>query len=201
MPKIVNISKKKKEILEAGIQVFIKKGFHSATMEDIATCAGIGKGTVYEYFKSKEDIIFHTADILYEETVNSFLSIYWNEKLTAVQKIKSFLKFQINQSNQCTGMIPIYFDIMSHSHSSYKKTYRDKIQTMFKELAKLISDILGQGKKNGEFRKDLDLTISAKLIISLLDGIYIHQGLQYNPKELKQANKELEVMILKYIIE
>jgi TetR/AcrR family fatty acid metabolism transcriptional regulator len=178
----------------------MKKGFHFATMEEIATRAGIGKGTVYEYFKSKEDIIFHTADILYEETLNSFLSIYWNEKLTAVEKIKSFLKFQINQSKQCAGMIPIYFDIMSHSHSAYKKAYQGKIQTMFKELGKLIHDILEQGKKNGEFRKDLNSVISAKLIISFLDGVYIHQGLQYNPTELKQAYKELEAMILKCII-
>ena len=43
MPKVVNIAKKKIEILEAGIQIFIKKGFHSATMEEIATRAGIGK--------------------------------------------------------------------------------------------------------------------------------------------------------------
>lgn len=200
MPKVVNIAKKKNEILEAGIQIFIKKGFHSATMEEIATRAGIGKGTVYEYFKSKEDIIFHTADILYEETLNTFLAIYWDEKITATQKIKSFLKFQIEHSKKCSGIIPIYFDIMSHSHSPFKKTYQGKIQKMFKELGELIKDVLDQGKANGEFKKSLNSLIAAKLIISLLDGVYIHQGLQYNPTELNKAYKEIEAMFLIYII-
>src|SRR5206468_8943378 len=46
------------EILEAARKVFAKKGFHDATMDDIATAAGVAKGTVYLYYRSKQEVYF-----------------------------------------------------------------------------------------------------------------------------------------------
>ena len=49
---------KQKQIIRAAAEVFAKKGFARTVMADIALQAGIGKGTTYEYFKSKEDLFF-----------------------------------------------------------------------------------------------------------------------------------------------
>ena len=57
-PKLVDKEEKKKAVLAAARTVFAKKGLASAKIEDVALEAGIGKGTVYEYFKSKDDIFF-----------------------------------------------------------------------------------------------------------------------------------------------
>ncbi|MEL6333450.1 MAG: helix-turn-helix domain-containing protein, partial [Cyanobacteria bacterium J06626_26] len=54
MPKIVDKAAKRQEILEAAIAVFLEKGYHGAKMADIAVAAGMGKGTLYEYFPTKE---------------------------------------------------------------------------------------------------------------------------------------------------
>ena len=56
MPKIVNKEEKKAKILEASIRVFSKKGLNNTKISDIAEYAAIGKGTIYEYFKSKDEI-------------------------------------------------------------------------------------------------------------------------------------------------
>jgi AcrR family transcriptional regulator len=59
-PIVVDKAKKKTDILNAAIEVFATKGVANAKMNDIAIAANIGKGTIYEYFSSKEDI-FSTA--------------------------------------------------------------------------------------------------------------------------------------------
>src|SRR5437867_11941862 len=46
------------EILEAARKVFAKKGFHDATVDDIAAAAGVAKGTVYLYYRSKQEVYF-----------------------------------------------------------------------------------------------------------------------------------------------
>ncbi len=61
---------KREIILEAAGQVFSIKGYHNARMEEIATVAGIGKGTIYEYFDSKLQ--------LFQEMMESSLQIYYN---------------------------------------------------------------------------------------------------------------------------
>ncbi|MFQ5541718.1 MAG: TetR/AcrR family transcriptional regulator, partial [Candidatus Binatia bacterium] len=56
MPIIVDKDRKRREILQAAMQVFAREGYHRARIEAVAEEAGIGKGTVYEYFKSKTDL-------------------------------------------------------------------------------------------------------------------------------------------------
>ena len=66
-PKIVDKELKKMEILHAAIKVFASKGIPNTKMIDIAREAGIGKGTIYEYFRSKKEIIQETFQAFLQE--------------------------------------------------------------------------------------------------------------------------------------
>jgi AcrR family transcriptional regulator len=59
MPRVKTISKKE-EILEAASRVFAEKEFHEVLIDDVAALAGVGKGTVYRYFRTKEELYFET---------------------------------------------------------------------------------------------------------------------------------------------
>jgi AcrR family transcriptional regulator len=78
MPKIIDKDEKKAEILRAAMQVFSQKGVAKTKMIDIAKCARVGKGTIYEYFDSKEDIfreafekVYYESERLLEEAIGS----------------------------------------------------------------------------------------------------------------------------------
>src|SRR5260370_42216817 len=59
MPR-VKTSSKKEEILEAASGVFADREFHEVLIDDVAAQAGVGKGTVYRYFRTKEELYFET---------------------------------------------------------------------------------------------------------------------------------------------
>jgi TetR/AcrR family fatty acid metabolism transcriptional regulator len=59
MPRVKTVSKKE-EILEAASRVFAEKEFHEVLIDDVAARAGVGKGTVYRYFRTKEELYFET---------------------------------------------------------------------------------------------------------------------------------------------
>ncbi len=64
-----NLPEKQAQILDAALHVFRKRGFHEAKVEEIAAAAGVGKGTIYEYFDTKTD--------LFEQTVKYHLFKFW----------------------------------------------------------------------------------------------------------------------------
>lgn len=69
---IVDKKEKQKQIVQAAVRVFSRKGFVRTTISDIAKEAGIGKGTFYEYFESKEAVIHQTFDTFMQELVPDF---------------------------------------------------------------------------------------------------------------------------------
>jgi AcrR family transcriptional regulator len=66
MPRVKTISKKD-EILEAASRVFAEKEFHEVLIDDVAALAGVGKGTVYRYFRTKEELYFETLLQAFDE--------------------------------------------------------------------------------------------------------------------------------------
>ena len=74
-PKIVDKEKRKKEIIDATLKLFSQKGYEATSMSQIAELAGIGKGTIYEYFESKEELILNAVkswvEIMESEVVYS----------------------------------------------------------------------------------------------------------------------------------
>ena len=61
MARIVNKEAKRQEIMQAAIELFLEKGYKSVTTREISAHAGVSKGVLYDYFKSKEDLFFQTA--------------------------------------------------------------------------------------------------------------------------------------------
>lgn len=70
-----SLDEKRKKIYQAALTVFSEDGFHQATMNKIATLSGVAKGTVYEYFKSKEELLNQLLEERYEEIVERISAI------------------------------------------------------------------------------------------------------------------------------
>jgi AcrR family transcriptional regulator len=66
MPRVKTISKRE-EILEAASHVFAEKDFHEVLIDDVTALAGVGKGTVYRYFRTKEELYFETLLQAFDE--------------------------------------------------------------------------------------------------------------------------------------
>ncbi len=81
MPKIVNKLQKRQDIALSSTELFIEKGFYKLTVSEVAKNAKVAKGTIYEYFESKEDIVF--AIIEYAQTN------YDNEVLANINNTQS----------------------------------------------------------------------------------------------------------------
>ncbi len=104
MPKIVDKEQKRKDIALSCKELFLQKGINQLTISEVAKTAGIGKGTVYEYFENKEDIIFEIINILSSEH-DTVKQVLLSGASSTREKIKIFYNFFYNEEEKGLRML------------------------------------------------------------------------------------------------
>jgi AcrR family transcriptional regulator len=139
------------EILSAAEKVFAAKGFFSTTMSDIAREAEFGTGSLYKYFKSKEDLYFTLIDEKVEE-INGPVKVELSQKTPAVERIKKVLglQFEFFERNRD------FFRIYTSERSRFEWTVKDELGIDLHEkmvaYIHLLAGVMREGIEGGEFR-------------------------------------------------
>jgi AcrR family transcriptional regulator len=144
----------RKEILEAAEKLFAAKGFFPTTMSEIAQEAGFGTGTLYKYFKSKEDLYFSLIEEKTEE-LNRLVRAELSRKTCALERIERVLhlEFEFVEHNRD------FFRIYISERSRFEWTVKDDLGKGFHEkmvtYIHLLAQVMKQGIEEEEFeRKD-----------------------------------------------
>ena len=139
------------EILLAAEKVFAAKGFFPTTMSDIAKEAEFGTGTLYKYFKSKEELYFTLIDEKVEE-INCLVKTELSQKTSAVERIKKVLglQFEFFERNRD------FFRIYTSERTRFEWTVKDELGTGLHEkmvaYINILAEVMRQGIEEGEFR-------------------------------------------------
>lgn len=161
---------KKELIIEAAIKVFARDGLEKGKIADIAKEAGIGKGTVYEYFRSKNDIFK-----VIEESVFSDFSIVFEElnssTLSPTKKLSNLLEQGIDMFMEMGDVLLIIMELWAqagrgHVHGSDSSLFVE----YYDYFRKSVESILSDGILSGEFR-DMNKEGVATLLLAFMDGL------------------------------
>lgn len=182
--------KRRIDILKGAGIVFSQKGFHGAKMDEIAKEAGVGKGTIYGYFKSKETLfqeLIKYALEEYKEGMEKALSCEGNCR----DKIINLFKFHGYFLSKYIDITQIFVNQQGLLSKKLKKDImEDKI-----ELLKIVEKVLEEGKIKGELRKDLDIRLATLGILGSISNFYVSE-LIYKKKEYNNISPEPMVDLL-----
>lgn len=188
MPKIVDKVEKRKDIALCCMDLMEEVGIRKLTIDKVAQSAGIGKGTVYEYFKNKEDIIFEVINIHIDKYLEEFLFAIKDVKTTR-EKIELFFAFVLDDSEENIkhfNSYKEYLSIILAEDNEDMKNFNNKLNEFF---SKLLKDVLHEGIKKGELKKEsLDL---AEGLLIFDKGLMIFKMAHSN----FDANKEFKKFI------
>ncbi|WP_433751288.1 TetR/AcrR family transcriptional regulator [Falsibacillus pallidus] len=155
---------KYKQIIDAAVIVIADNGYHQAQVSKIAKQAGVADGTIYLYFKNKEDILIS----LFQEKMGLF-----------VEKIQDVIAGKQKAAEKLLVMIENHFKILSDDHHlaivtqlelrQSNKDLRLKINDVLKGYLLLMDDILQEGIDNGEFDTKLDIRLARQMIFGTID--------------------------------
>lgn len=141
----------REEILSAAEKVFAAKGFFPTTMSEIAETAEFGTGTLYKYFKSKEDLYFTLIDEKTDE-INRLVKSELLQKTLAIERIKKVLGLQLEFIERNRDFFRIYTSEGSRFEWTVKDELGKGIHEKMVTYIHILAEVMNQGIEGGEFR-------------------------------------------------
>ena len=184
-------TERKNKIIESALKIFAEKGFQDATISEISKAAGVSDATVYEYFKTKEELLFTIPEEITQGPVKE------------MEKILPFLR-----GTECKlrAVVQGYMTLYEENHDYtalvmlHLKTNRNFLKTKsyekIRSIAQMLLGCIQEGIGNGTFKKDIDPYLVRSMILGTIEHLCIRRHLLGAPANLVEQVDPLVDMIL-----
>lgn len=185
---------RKESILQAAIEVFSKGGFRNSSISEIAKRANVAEGTIYQYYKNKEDLFFSIPiqkTIEFHEEVDLHL-----QGITGTfNQIRKFIWYYLYffRTNPEYGRILMLEMRVSRSFVK-TKTYK-----FLKKSISRILEIIREGQNEGTIRKDVNIYILRQLVLGILEHVVTRWLLQGGKYDLMEYYEDITKLVIEGI--
>jgi AcrR family transcriptional regulator len=155
------------DIVSAAAKVFRTKGYHAATVRDIADEVGILKGSLYHHFESKEALLYLVVKEPIAQMYRTMGEIA-GAGGAASDKLRRAISAHLEAFDRHYPHLFVYL----REREAVKRRFREKIGFSPKEYERYWQQILREGVENGEFRPDLDIQVASYGILGMLNWLY-----------------------------
>lgn len=181
---------KKQEILTQAMKIFSRNGVKNTTMEEIAEGAGIGKGTIYEYFRSKEDI-FAEAFGRYMEHLDESIAKRLYRVYDPIEKVKAVLSgFVEMMKDTHVDFIAIMVEFWAEGVQSKQRAPAFDLKKAYEDNRVMLASILQEGITAGSIRP-MNASLTASLILGSIDGLMLQWFIDPNVFDLNALTDDL----------
>ena len=168
-PKSENTEFKASRILRAAESVFAEKGYIQATISEIAKIANVSEGTIYEYFKNKDDLLFSIPEKRFQEHTAQLDEIF--ELKTPLRKLRRFIRYHFYLYMTEPNFVKVF---LLHIQLS-QRFYGSYVYKTFQQYTKILTDVLEEGKKDGSIRSNVNIRVFKNLFL----GAFSHMALRW----------------------
>jgi TetR/AcrR family fatty acid metabolism transcriptional regulator len=165
-------------ILEAAVKVFARQGFHQSTVAQIAKEAGVADGTIYLYFKNKDDILVQFFSFRAKQVFESFREEV-DRAETSSDKLRNLVRRHLAEFQRDRDGAVVY-QVETHQNSRLAEAQIKEMSKMYRDL---ISEIIEQGQQEGTIRRDLYVGLVKRFIIGAVDEVintWLHSDGEYD---------------------
>ena len=166
------------QILEAAVKIFARQGFHQSTVAQIAKEAGVADGTIYLYFKNKNDILVQFFSYRAKQVFVSFREAV-DEAETSADKLRNLVRRHLAEFQRDKDGAVVY-QVETHQNSRLAEAQIKEMSKMYRDL---ISEIVEQGQQEGTIRRDLYVGLVKRFIIGAMDEVintWLHSDGEYD---------------------
>ena len=187
---------KKARIIKAAAQVFADRGFSGTVMADIADRAGIGKGTLYEYFDSKEDLFFAVFEWFTQET-EAAAKVSISALGGSVSERLAVLSESVMQSwLEMKDLFTLVMEFWAASASSQmKQRFKGYFRQAYEDFRRIVAALIREGIEHGEFREDIVPESVAAALVGTWDALLLQAWFDETFDPLTTARNFVAVLI------
>ena len=165
-PAVTRVEKidKRDALLRAAIETFAARGFFNAQVADVARTAGVAAGTVYLYFRGKDDLLIS----IFEKTMREAIAA-GRESIARhtdpLAQLRTIARLHLDRMSRDRDLA-VVFQVELRQSTKFMERFS---ATHLREYLGIIRDVIARGQSMGIFRKNLNPTLAAKLLFGMLD--------------------------------
>ena len=179
-------------IIDAAVKTFARKGFFNSKVSEIAKEAQVADGTIYLYFKNKDDILIS----IFEEKMDIIIKrvkVELDKLDDPVSRIKCFITLHLNLIEEDRNLAEV-IQVELRQSNKFIREYRG---SKFFDYLNIISSIIRDGQKSGVFREDVKPGIAKRALFGALDEMALHFVLSKTRKySLEESAEQMSRIFL-----
>jgi len=169
--RVVDKRAKAEQIGAAAIEEMRRRGYHRTRMVDIARAAGVGKGTVYEYFRSKEEILRFEFD-RYFAAFEAAAAASMARAGSPAAQLQGLVRFAFGHLREWESHCAVYVDYFGSARPDDGTAF--SLAPIYGDVEERIGTLIEQAQAAGEIAPDIDAAATALLLVSVFDGVVLH---------------------------
>ncbi len=156
---------KQKQIIRAAYDLFLKQGVKNTTMQMIAKSANVSQVTIYNYYESKDNVLYYVAQLFFEKYTREFEAIVYDASQSFEEKMNTLIEFEINYVKD------LNIDLIEGFHTT-KSSKMNALRAWYdnNRIYVGMEHLIREGKKEGIVNKMID-NESIILFIELIRGV------------------------------
>lgn len=178
---------KREQLVAAAVEVFSKKGFHAAKMQEIADAADVGKGTIYEYFKTKDELFLAVYDS-WMDAFEAAMHRASDAALDPLSKADAIIETAIDFYEKHSAHASILLEFWAHALRSDDPHFLSRIREMKSVVGEIGARVTKQLIGLKAF-VDVDVPSFTRLELGISDGIFLQWVLDGKSYSLRDAYK------------
>jgi TetR/AcrR family fatty acid metabolism transcriptional regulator len=182
---------KRETIMQSAIEIFSRSSFQNSSISEIAQRANVAEGTIYQYFKNKEDLFFSIPVEKTKEFCKE-LDLHLEGISGAFNKIKKFIWYYL----YFFRMNPEYGRILLLEMRVSKSFIETKTYSSFRKSTSRILEIIREGQEEGVIRKDINIYILRQLILGILEHMVTRWLLKGGKYDLLENFGEVSDLVI-----
>ena len=185
MGRIVNRDAKRLQIVAAAAATFAANGYDATAMDDVAEAAGVSKGSLYDYFKNKEDL-FYAVFEWYQLKVMQDSVTQLEPGLSAKEQIMRFVEATVSALVAQVCLYPVTLEVWAAAAKrGTRERFATAMKTLYIEYRQSVEAMLRAAQESGELKKDMDAKAVAAMLVGAVDGLVLQYWLDpsFDPKD------------------
>jgi AcrR family transcriptional regulator len=173
-------STKREDILQAAEAVFEAHGYSGATVEAVAAEAGVAKGSVYNYFQSKDDLFRRLYEHVMQQVLDEMEPLMTVDA-SARQTLEAMIDYWHSRldRHQRFGRLVLEFWAAAARAPSQAGS-PDLLGHWYGQMRQRLTSVLARGVRTGQFRANLNIDAAASLILAIVEGIMVQRILYFD---------------------
>ncbi|MGH7924688.1 MAG: TetR/AcrR family transcriptional regulator [Candidatus Binatus sp.] len=192
MPKIVDRERQRKTIRTAARRVFARRGVEAAGLVHVARAAGIGRASIYHYYRDKASLVRDLVRDLLAEEESLFADALRNSKGSPLERIENLAGTLTELFAEWAALGKMLFDLWASSGAMFKP--------FFRRIRRDLAGLIVEGQRTGEIDRSLKAEDAATAVIAIIDGLLLQMIVDRAPFDDAAAIRRVLVRSVRRIL-